>query len=287
MGALIGGFGTGCLVKFIPYWYLVLVSLVLHTVGYVVYAVSNEGWLIMTSKLLSGFFIGAELTLALSYFAESSIDYQAAMKELGKPVESSEVVRNNLFALHNIGVNIGYFLGPGNNVNVLNLYFLHLSHTVHLLQLGAAAVFAQFQIDQFRSIAWYNVAFGVLFMALQIILFRGESTFKTAKRCQLCQSQLRNPSIGVIEIFISSNVQLPVLLLLCLHIIDCQCHNLNRNLYILCFLILCRGVLSFRFGAYETIYNPVLSDYFGLTERDSSYFFFGLVIAQTSGTVLL
>jgi MFS family permease len=87
---------------------------VLHTVGYIVYAVSTEGWLIMTSKLLSGFFIGAELTLALSYFAESSIDYQAAMKELGKPVESSEAVRNNLFALHNIGVNIGYFLGPGN-----------------------------------------------------------------------------------------------------------------------------------------------------------------------------
>ena len=68
----------------------------------------------MTSKLLSGYFIGAELTLALSYFAESSIDYQAAMKELGQKIESSETVRNNLFALHNVGINIGYFLGPGN-----------------------------------------------------------------------------------------------------------------------------------------------------------------------------
>ena len=100
----------------IPYWYLILVSLVLHTVGYVLYAISNEGWLIMTSKVLSGFFIGAELTLALSYFAESSIDYETAMKKLGKPVDSSETVRNNLFALHNVGVNIGYFLGPGNNM---------------------------------------------------------------------------------------------------------------------------------------------------------------------------
>lgn len=69
----------------------------------------------MTSKLLSGYFIGAELTLALSYFAESSIDYQIAMKKLGKTVESSEAVRNNLFALHNVGINIGYFLGPGMN----------------------------------------------------------------------------------------------------------------------------------------------------------------------------
>lgn len=100
--------------KFFPYWHLVLFSLVLHTIGYVLYAISNEGWLIMISKLLSGYFIGAELTLALSYFAESSIDYQAMMKELGKTVESSEAIRNNLFALHNVGVNIGYFLGPGN-----------------------------------------------------------------------------------------------------------------------------------------------------------------------------
>ena len=112
---MIGGFASGCLVKFIPYWHLVLFSLVLHTIGYILYAISNEGWLIMTSKLLSGYFIGAELTLALSYFAESSIDYKAAMKEIGKTVESSATVRNRLFAWHNIGVNVGYFLGPGND----------------------------------------------------------------------------------------------------------------------------------------------------------------------------
>lgn len=45
-------------------------------------------------------------------------------------------------------------------------------------------------------------------MVLQIILFRGESACKTAKRCQLCQSKLRNPNVGVMEIFISSNLQL-------------------------------------------------------------------------------
>ena len=110
---MIGGFATGCLVKFIPYWHLVLFSLVLHIVGYILYAITNEGWLILISKLLSGYFIGAELTLALSYFAESCIDYKAAMKKIGKPIESSAMVRNSLFAWHNIGVNVGYFLGPG------------------------------------------------------------------------------------------------------------------------------------------------------------------------------
>ena len=126
MGAFIGGLGTGCLVKFIPYWYLILVSLVLHTVGYIAYAISNEGWLVMTSKLLSGYFIGAELTLALSYFAESSIDYEAAMTKLGKPTDSGEGIRNKLFALHNIGVNIGYFLGPGNATFDGGIMLLHV-----------------------------------------------------------------------------------------------------------------------------------------------------------------
>lgn len=95
----------------------------------------------MTSKLLSGFFIGAELTLALSYFAETSIDYQAAMKDLGKPVESSEAVRNNLFALHNIGVNIGYFLGPGNSALDLNNIILHLGHNLHLTSIRCCCCF--------------------------------------------------------------------------------------------------------------------------------------------------
>jgi hypothetical protein len=50
--------------------------------------------------------------------------------------------------------------------------------------LGAAAVLAQFKIDQFRSIAWFNVAFGVAFIILEVIIFRGESNFKKLKsRC--------------------------------------------------------------------------------------------------------
>ena len=67
----------------------------------------------MMSKFLSGFFIGAELTLALSYFAESSIEYQRLRSEMGYKVESSSHLQNMLFALHNIGVNTGYVFGPG------------------------------------------------------------------------------------------------------------------------------------------------------------------------------
>lgn len=56
---------------------------------------------------------------------------------------------------------------------------------------------------------------------------------------------------------------------------------------VLVFLVVGRALLGFRFCVYETLFNPILSDSFGLTERDSSYFFFGLVAAQVCGTVIL
>lgn len=62
---------------------------------------------------------------------------------------------------------------------------------------------------------------------------------------------------------------------------------LNKIAHIILFLVICRAVLSFRFGVYETIFNPVLSDYFGFTVKYASYFFFALVASQISGTVIL
>lgn len=36
---------------------------------------------------------------------------------------------------------------------------------------GAAAIIAQFDIDQFRTIAWFNVVIGVILGVLQILMF--------------------------------------------------------------------------------------------------------------------
>ena len=112
IGALFGAVGTGFLIKYIPYWHLILAILASHTVGYVLYAISYEGWVIMVSKFLSGIFIGGEMTLALSYFAESSTEYRMIWKQMGEKCEAG-MVRRKLFAWHNIGVGIGYILGPG------------------------------------------------------------------------------------------------------------------------------------------------------------------------------
>ena len=74
------------------------------------------------------------------------------MKEIGKKVESSATatVRNRLFTWHNIniGVNVGYFPGPGND-SLFSCSRLTYNNNIYI---GAAALFAQFKIDQFRSI---------------------------------------------------------------------------------------------------------------------------------------
>jgi len=112
-GAFVGALGAGFLIKFLPYWHLMLAGLLLHTLGYILYAVTTHGWLILISKLLSGLFIGMEMTIALAYFAENSVNYQAALKEMGKDKRTISGLRGKLFALDNIAVNIGYLLGPG------------------------------------------------------------------------------------------------------------------------------------------------------------------------------
>lgn len=65
-------------------------------------------------------------------------------------------------------------------------------------------MFSQFDIDQFRSIAWYNVAFGVLFILLLFALFHGESgCSKVKSRCKLCKFKVHDSKCDKFEIFIS------------------------------------------------------------------------------------
>lgn len=46
-------------------------------------------------------------------------------------------------------------------------------------------------------------------------------------------------------------------------------------------------VAALRFGYFETLFNPVLSDSFGFDERDASYYFLVLVIPYVGGVVIL
>ena len=67
-------------------------------------------------------------------------------------------------------------------------------------------MFSQFDIDQFRSIAWFNVAFGVAYTMLLVIMFHGESKCQiNSRRKELCfMVNPRHFSINPLEIIISS-----------------------------------------------------------------------------------
>ena len=72
-------------------------------------------------------------------------------------------------------------------------------------------------------------------------------------------------------------------------------HTLSPNLLWLCnhytltitqivgFLILARGVITSKFVIYEQLFNPILSDSFGFTVKQTSYFFLLLLPATIIG----
>ena len=67
----------------------------------------------MLSKLLSGLFIGTELTLGLTYISESNADYKATLKRLGEDDRKANHVKHRLFALNNAEYSIGDAIGTG------------------------------------------------------------------------------------------------------------------------------------------------------------------------------
>jgi len=51
-------------------------------------------------------------------------------------------------------------------------------------------------------------------------------------------------------------------------------------LQIISFLIVLRGLITAKFIVYEELFNPILSDSFGFTDTQASYFFLALAPAQ-------
>ena len=49
------------------------------------------------------------------------------------------------------------------------------------------------------------------------------------------------------------------------------------------FLILARGVITSKFVIYEQLFNPILSDSFGFSVKQTSYFFVLLLPATVGG----
>ena len=205
VGTIIGGLVCGFLMRIVPYWYLWAVSLVAHTISYVMYCVVHQGWLMMISRLLAGYFAGATLTLGFSYFTDTSVLYVEELNRMRTGAKTeSERVRNYLFATFSVSMNLGFILGPGKR-------FVLAGFKIHNFCAGLTVIVAQFEsVDQFRAIGWFNVAYGVVVLCVFVILFRGEMSFKT-DRLSYCQvkkkdSNCRMRNMSLLSLFISFRI---------------------------------------------------------------------------------
>ena len=79
--------------------------------------------------------------------------------------------------------------------------------------IGVTVLFSYLKIEQFHSIAWFNVAFGIAQLLLFLLLFRGESSCTKVKQCQqLCGgSTVTTPCPSALQLFISLNLLLETL----------------------------------------------------------------------------
>ena len=101
------------LLKFLPYSYVILSSLLLHTVGYVLYAITNTSWLLILSRILAGLFIGVQTSCSLTYINESSAIYKKATQKLREDNVKANQIKYRLIALHYFGYCFGAIIGPG------------------------------------------------------------------------------------------------------------------------------------------------------------------------------
>ena len=53
------------------------------------------------------------------------------------------------------------------------------------------------------------------------------------------------------------------------------------------FFIYASYTIESSYAVADTLFNPILGDYFGFTETECSYFFIGVVVAYNAGTFLL
>lgn len=73
---------------------------------------------------------------------------------------------------------------------------------------GIGVLFSHLPIEQYRSIAWFNVASGLLLLGLFIFLFHGEVKWNKSNLCgQLCNgsgfTQKEDTIVGMLSVFIS------------------------------------------------------------------------------------
>ena len=112
LGLVITALISGYLSNKIPMWHLFMGTILLHIVGYTLYALSTTGWMMLLSRILAGISMGAVISLSFAYFGYSSQKYADNLKVLGE-YDAKRVarVKGYVFSFFNIGTGAGYIFG--------------------------------------------------------------------------------------------------------------------------------------------------------------------------------
>ena len=114
VGHVIAAVTTGLLFNLIPTWYLFLVSTLSHTLGYLLYALATNGWMMILARALAGGQLGSVDSLIFAYYSVSFDKYTENLKTLGKfEKKRATKIRGYVFGTSAIGYIIGFLLGGG------------------------------------------------------------------------------------------------------------------------------------------------------------------------------
>ena len=111
IGGFLGGIAGVVLSSTLPYWFSFMISVVCHTVGFLLYAVVTHGWMLVIGRLLVGIFTGLHRSLTFAYFA---VTYEYYISMNGD-LESKNYcrIKDILFALYTVSTSLGYLIGAG------------------------------------------------------------------------------------------------------------------------------------------------------------------------------
>jgi MFS family permease len=106
--ALLGGY----LSNKVPMWYLFMGTIVLHIMGYSLYALSVNGSVMMVSRILAGISMGAAISVSFAYLGFSTVQYAENLRTLGE-YDSKKFARAKgfVYSLFNVGTGAGYIVG--------------------------------------------------------------------------------------------------------------------------------------------------------------------------------
>ena len=114
VGYTTSAIANGLLFNLIPTCYLFLVAILCHTLGYLLYALCTNGWMMLVSRGISGISLGLVISVTFAYLGVSSNKYAENLTILGRFEEKKVArVKGFIFSIFNIGYSTGFAFGAG------------------------------------------------------------------------------------------------------------------------------------------------------------------------------